>query len=96
MLVDAQSISIIWLLVAGVTPDLCRRWCAHAEKEMNSKIKLIDGIEGEVGIELKVDGKLLSVDDAETWLCTHTKADGNMGIEGNVNVGDEADLDRHV
>jgi hypothetical protein len=59
-------------------------------------IKLIDGIEGEVGIELKVDGKLSSVDDAETWLRTHTKADGIMGIEDNVNVDDEADLDHLV
>jgi hypothetical protein len=37
----------------GVDAAHCERWYEHAEKEMNSKIEKIKGLEGKFGVDLK-------------------------------------------
>ena len=59
----------------GVDAAHCKRWCEHAEKEINSKIEKIEGLEGKVGVDLKVDGKLLVLDDALDYLRKHHNQD---------------------
>ena len=63
---------------------------------MNDKIKIIDGLEGEVGVELKVDGQLLVVGDAEKWLREHTKAEGVVETEDDVNDDDDIGINSMV
>ena len=42
---------------------------------MDSKIEKIEGLEGKVGVDLKVDGKLLVLEDALDYLRQHHKQD---------------------
>ena len=59
---------------------------------MNSKIEKIEGLEGKVGIELKVDGKLLVLDDALNYLRKHHKQDP-VDVESDEDSEEEGEDD---